>query len=271
MARPAKGQVLERKGKRGRVYALRFYAYGRREYVTLAAADDGWTRQKAEAELANVLADVRRGIWRPAEPEPVVEGPAEAPTFHLVASEWIAARKLDGLRPRTIEHLTWALTTHLLPAFARYHVDAITPQRVDAYRAAKVREREEALVDRPLSNGTINRTIAVLAAVLDQAVEYGHLTTNPARGKRRRLKHARPRRTWLELDEVRFLLDATTGRFSRQWFSAGSVSVKRSAFAARRRPRPRPTDRPNLEDRGGRAGGRPVARPARRAQAPPGR
>lgn len=73
MARKATGQVVEREGKRGRTYALRFRAYGQRQYVTLGTAEEGWTRRKAELELENVLADVRRGIWRPPEPEPVVE------------------------------------------------------------------------------------------------------------------------------------------------------------------------------------------------------
>jgi integrase len=204
MPRPSSGQVLERRGKHGRVWAIRFRAYGRRYYETLNG--EVATRAEAEEELANRLADVRRGIWRPSTPEPVAQ-PTEEPTFHEFASEWFAARKLDGIRPRTIEHLEWALTVHLLPAFARYRVGQLTPQLVDGYRTAKVRDREERLVDRPLSNTTINRTIAVLAAVLDQAVEYGHLATNPAPGKRRRLKQARPRRTWLELDEVRSLLE----------------------------------------------------------------
>lgn len=37
MARPATGQVLERQGKRGRTFAIRFRAYGQRQYVTTAA------------------------------------------------------------------------------------------------------------------------------------------------------------------------------------------------------------------------------------------
>ena len=36
MARKATGQVIERDGKRGRTYALRLPAHGRREYLTLA-------------------------------------------------------------------------------------------------------------------------------------------------------------------------------------------------------------------------------------------
>ena len=71
MARAATGQVVERSGARGITYALRFRAYGNREYVTLGNTADGWTRRKAEEELANVLADVRRGQWQADRPEPV--------------------------------------------------------------------------------------------------------------------------------------------------------------------------------------------------------
>ena len=44
--------------------------------------------------------------------------------------------------------------------------------------------------------------------MLDDAIEDGYLTENPARGKRRRLKAGKPRRTGFELDEVRSLIDA---------------------------------------------------------------
>jgi integrase len=41
--------------------------------------------------------------------------------------------------------------------------------------------------------------------------ELGYTDTNPARGRKRRLKAAKPRRTWLEVDELRALLDAAGG------------------------------------------------------------
>jgi hypothetical protein len=77
MARPPAGQVVERDGKHGRRYALRFRAHGRREYVTTAAT----TEREAEQVLRHVLADVERGIWQPSRPT-VVDAPAEDPTFH---------------------------------------------------------------------------------------------------------------------------------------------------------------------------------------------
>jgi hypothetical protein len=52
------------------------------------------------------------------------------------------------------------------------------------------------------------KCLKTLAQVLDDAVELGYVETNVARGKRRRLKAAKPKRTWLELVEVRALLEA---------------------------------------------------------------
>ena len=99
MARKAAGQVVYDDRRKSPVFVLRFRAYGKREYVTLGTAADGWTQERAETELQNTLADVRRGIWRPAHPERLVAAPAD-PTFHEFASEWLNARRGE-LRPST--------------------------------------------------------------------------------------------------------------------------------------------------------------------------
>ena len=53
MARPPTGQIVERAGKRGRVFGLRFRAYGERRYITTEAQ----SRKEAEQELRHVLAE----------------------------------------------------------------------------------------------------------------------------------------------------------------------------------------------------------------------
>jgi integrase len=201
MPRPATGAVVERRRVRGRVYALRFTAFGERRYLTLP---DGTTRAQAEQELANVLADVRRGVWQPADP------PAEAPppilTFHEFASEWLDRRRHE-VESSTAEAIEWRLSYVLLPFFAEHRLSEITPREIDLYRQAQVRERDrlralrergEPIPCRPLSNATINRTIGLLAQILEVAVEYDLIPTNPAVGKRRRLKIDRPRRAYLD-------------------------------------------------------------------------
>src|SRR5437588_272038 len=93
MARPPTGQVIVRHGRRGTAFALRFRAYGKREYVALGTVADGWDRRRAEVELENVLADVRRGLWKPAPPVEVIQEPEQEPTFHELASEWVERRR----------------------------------------------------------------------------------------------------------------------------------------------------------------------------------
>jgi len=201
MPRPATGQVIERPTRSGVTsYALRFRAGGQRQFLHLGYAPT-WTRKRAEEELLNVMADVRRGTWRAPQKAPAPELATEPPTFHAFASEWLAARALDGLKPRTIEHLRWTLTDHLLPHFAGVRVDRITVEAVDRYARAKAAEGR-------LSNGSVNKTLATLCAVLEVAVEYGHASSNPAKGRRRRLPTSRPERLFLEPDQVEALLVA---------------------------------------------------------------
>lgn len=201
-----RGEVLVRERALGKVYALRFWAYGKRRYVTLGYGLDGWTRDKAEDELQNVLADVRRGLWVPSERWPGREGEASdrdiVPLFGPFAVGLAASRK-GQVAAKTSAHENWALG-HLLPFFADSPIDKIDVEAVDAYRARKVQESEvraraiargkprrnvRGQILRPLSPGSINRTIDHLQRVLSIAVEYPRfgLTRNAARGKRRRL------------------------------------------------------------------------------------
>jgi integrase len=197
MSRPATGQIVERRGKRGRTFAIRFRAYGQRHYVTL----DGVTSEaQARIELENVLADVRRGIWEPPQPEPIPEPVAE-PSFHEFASEWLAMRAGEGLAERTIEDYRWALTHHLLPWFKDYRLTEITAIEVDRYKVAKAAEAV-------LGANQVNKTITRLSQILGTAAEYGLVPANAAAGKRRRLKATKPRRAWVEPEQLPALLDA---------------------------------------------------------------
>ena len=84
--------------------------------------------------MANVLADVRRGIWRPPS-RPTAPSRSE-PTFHEFASEWLEARRHE-FAPRTAEDYELALTHHLLPFFAEHKLSEITAREVDRYKAPR--------------------------------------------------------------------------------------------------------------------------------------
>jgi integrase len=227
MARRATGGVVPPRG-RNRSWAIRFRAYGKRHFIALGRPEDGWNRQRTESELRQVLADVERGIWKPYEP-PTPKGPVEIPTFEELASEWLEVAS-PGWKESTAEHYRWALGKHLLPFFAKHRITAITVKEVDRYRGLKVRDskqREEKrrawLAKQPATRGSlpqslsirsINNTIRVLGTVLELAVEYGYIQSNPAQGRKRLLREPKRSRSYLQPEQVAALLKAA-GKLDR--------------------------------------------------------
>jgi integrase len=175
---------------------------------------------------------------RPHPPRPLAPASAQAarralptdrvPTFHEYATYWLAA-KIDGvigdtggISQNTIHDYRTRLSVHLLPFFARYRLDEIDAQLCldfKAFKLAEARELREAIAaganlrDRrnrrlqPLSLSSVRRQIDLLRTILDEAIEDRHITLNPARGRRMRLRVPKPRRTFLEMDELATLLD----------------------------------------------------------------
>jgi integrase len=203
MAPRPTGEVIERERERGRVFALRFRAYGRRQFVTLGGVDEGWTRQKAEAELRHVLADVERGLWTPGVGR-TAEAP-KSPTFHEFASAWLEARRGE-LGEATIADYTWQLCNHLLPFFHAHRLPQISVAEVDRYREFKVREQV-------LSAESINKTITRLGQILAVAEERDAITRNPVRvnTRNRKLKTKRKRPIYLDsAEQIVAMIDSAT-------------------------------------------------------------
>jgi integrase len=231
-ARAPKGEVVRNPVRGGFKYALRFTAYGKRRYVTLGRPQEGWTEAKAQTTLDDVLADVRRGIWQSDVVQLAAE-PVPEPTFHEFASAWFEATKGEWTENTQADY-EWQLRVHLLPFFKDHRLSQITVAEVDRYREAKLAEgrtiaaaakrgkprmqtytdrrgRKCKRAERPLSAVSINKTITRLGQVLEVAVERDLIPRNTARvgGKRRRLKAAKPRRTYLDrAEQVTTLLDA---------------------------------------------------------------
>jgi integrase len=229
MARPATGEVLRPDGRR-RSFSLRFRAFGKRQVIKLGRPEDGWTTEMAERELAVVLRDVDLGIWRPKQPDPAPERPVD-PTFFEFSSSWFEAKKLE-VEQNTVSSYRNDLENHLLPFFKDHHLSRITVEEVDRYRQTKVRHAAEVAAaikdgnprmimiedkrgrryrraEKPLSARSINMHIELLSQILAVADEHDHIPSNPAVGKRRRLKVTKPRPVYLDSAEhIAVLLEA---------------------------------------------------------------
>jgi integrase len=219
-SRKPTGQLYENRSKTtGKVtsYGVRLRYAGKRRYVTL----DATTRKEAETAAGHLLADVQRGLWTPPEERAPEREPREMPTFAEFASEWFRAlceeggRDGRGLSPKGREDLLWRLGH--LREFGPLRLNAITVEEVDRFRRRKVARGG-------LAPSSINKFIETLAAILEVAVEYEHIDRNPAKGKRRRLNAAKPKRAYLDRAEhIAALLDAAgdldreEGRRTPRW------------------------------------------------------
>ncbi len=238
MARPATGSIAaETLGDGTLAFRLRFRVRGKRETVYLheARACDcgcggGWNERTAAVELENVLARVKAGVWTPPQQQDKQIADDGVPTFHEYSSRWLQAR-IDGvigekpIRPTTAAKYRWRIESHLLPFLASYRLDKIDRDLCLAFKAhllkqsRELRESIDAGADirdgngrrvKPLGPASMRMVIDGLVAILDDAVEDGHIGSNPARGKRMRIKVPKPRRTFLELDELAALIDAAS-------------------------------------------------------------
>jgi integrase len=180
---------------RVRLFNLRVRDRGRRHRIDLGTNHEGWNRERARAELERIMGQIERGTWRPPRTR---VGPDRNETIHLTASRWWQ-RKEGELRPNAQAAYRWRLD-YVLADLARESTADIDPQRVDEFR--------QKLVGRGLSARSVNLVLGLLAQILDDAVEYGPLAANPARGRRRRIRERKSLRSLLEPNMVVDLLDA---------------------------------------------------------------
>jgi integrase len=224
-----------------RAFELRFMANGNREAVTLhergaceCGCGGGWSERAVRRELGNIQACVRAGVWKREEihARRVPSEPVEMPTFHEYASQWLD-RRADGVlgdRPlskNSRADYLWRLKGHLLPFFGRWRLDEIDAELCLAFKAQKMKEARDLRGDLaagadvrdernrrrvPLGPASIRKLITCLAAILEDAIEDGHIERNPTRTKRMRVRVPRPQRSFLELDELRALMDAAASQ-----------------------------------------------------------
>jgi hypothetical protein len=206
MPRQATGSVETHHWRDGRTvtFRVRFRAYGRRWRIDFGTNHEGWNQERARVELERIIGQVARGTWEPPSPSAPIELDRDE-TLHVTASRWWQRREGE-LAENTRLDYRWRLD-HVLRHLARASTAELDAHRVDDFR--------QKLHARGLSARSVNMVLDVLAQVLDDAVEYGVLDANPARGRRRRMKVAKSRRTFLEPDQVVDLLDVA-GEWERE-------------------------------------------------------
>ena len=175
--------VLRVEGKRGVVFKIKWPdANGRQVKETLGREADGWTDQKARAELEARLVDVRReGLTR-----------TPAVTFAMLAEEWLDTYpKARGLKTSTTESYRSIVRTHLVDAIGRHRVSTLDVGDLERYVADAIKEGA--------APRTVNRHLNIVHAVLKLARRRGLGRENVAELVER---PAEPRMRWTILTPV---------------------------------------------------------------------
>jgi integrase len=199
MPRPPSGTLEVHRWKDGRTisFRARVRANGERHRLDFGTNLEGWSEERARNELERIIDRIRRGTWEPPE-APTASSPRPGEeTVQVTLSRWWS-KKQSELADSTRSDYRWRID-HILSELGREPTAALTPLRIDEFR--------QALSAGGLAPRSVNMVLDVLAQALDDAVDYDLLASNPARGKRRRMRVPKPQRAVLEPDMVIDLLD----------------------------------------------------------------
>jgi integrase len=214
--------------------------------------------------MGNMLARVRAGVWeRPAPPMTLARRePEETIPLYLDYTDWWLRAKVVGLigdgpiSKNTEADYKWRLG-YSRRFFASVPVNEINRRLSLDFKAhllEAAREQEELLEAgadlrdergrpvQPLGLSSVKKILDTFAAVLDEAVEDEIREDNPARSKRMHIRVPKPKRTYLEMDELAALLDAARDQdialpdIAAAAVASGSTAeqVLRSAAAGKR-------------------------------------
>lgn len=125
----------------------------------LVASRTFTSKATANAYLAAVEADIRRGSW--------VDPRAGQETFQIYANDWLEQRK--GLSPKTAERYRSVLDHHLLPIFGESKLAKMTPSQVRAWHAELAGRLP----------GTAAKAYRLLSSIMSTAVRDGAILRSP--------------------------------------------------------------------------------------------
>jgi len=138
------------------------------------------------------------------ESESIAGVKSESVTFSEFAERWLTEYAAAHVKPRTLDDYKLAVSFHLSPFFGKLTLRDLSPERIDAFKAQKLREGKPP--------ATINKLLTILGSILKRAVVWRYVRENPVQYVER-VKQVRPEMDYLTPDEIRRLLEASDDEY----------------------------------------------------------
>jgi integrase len=186
-------------------------------------AEGYFTKRTAEAWLRDVLDQARRGTLPGLKRTNV--------KFAEAAEERLRYVEYDrDCKPSTLSDYR-SVAKHLVAEFGDMRVEDVTTRRIEKWRAASGTYR-----GRPLSNRTRNKSLTILAAIMERARKMHGLRSNPARDvEKLRERYDATHFDFYSVEEVHALVRAATSEQDGAIFlTAAFTGLRRGELVALR-------------------------------------
>ncbi|MDR2364694.1 MAG: site-specific integrase [Zoogloeaceae bacterium] len=198
-----RGITYERQPDGDGIFTVNIMVDGQRVHRVIGRESEGTTRTQAEEFIAKVRNDAKHD--RLALPK----GRKIALSFREAAEKYLERLKESG--GKDLKMKTARLKHHLVPFFGDMPLSKICGFDIDRYKRQRL---QEAVIVRPRGKiierapekitaakpGTVNRELAVLSHLFNQAIEWGWIDRRPA--KMNRFQEGQGRITYLTAEQV---------------------------------------------------------------------
>jgi integrase len=125
-----------------------------------------FTRKTAEAALAAILTDARRGT--------VPHSPPSGATVREAAEEWLRHSEWErGVKASTLSEYRSVVDAHIVPRFGDEPIESVTTRHIEAWAAE--------LLATGRSRRTVNKVLTMLNGIFERARRVWDLPSNPVR------------------------------------------------------------------------------------------
>jgi integrase len=142
---------------------------------------------------------------------PKPEPPKETATIAEYAAQWSTQLEIEPIKRSTRESYAYLLRVHVLPEFGQLEPKEVTYTAVKDWIRRKLKTH---------SKNTVRLMLAVLRAMLNEAIKDGHIVINPVHDLARVMragKRVREKMDPFTLDELHAIEDKCRARFPEQY------------------------------------------------------